>query len=111
MSMEQRIRSAIVATILVAGCADSAPVTTSLSALSQAQTDFNGRRVTIHGTLRTFETPRHYWIENDTFDRVALEGVEDLAPWIGQRIEVRGTFFYDSETGRRIEVEAFRLSN
>ena len=105
--MGLRICSTLVVAFLIAGCGDSAPIRTSLSALSQAQSDFNGRNVIVNGTLRTFEAPKHYWIENDSLDRVALEGVDDLSPWVGQPIEVRGTFFYDLETGRRIEVEEF----
>lgn len=108
--MELRIRSTLLAAFLIAGCSNSAPTTTSLSALSQAQRDFNGRNVIVSGVLRTFDAPKHYWIENDSFNRVALEGAESLSPWVGQTIEVHGTFFYDVETGRRIEVKAFKPS-
>jgi hypothetical protein len=100
----------IVVAFLAAGCGDSAPVTTSLSALSRAQSDFDGRKVIVSGTLRTFESPKHYWIENDSLDRVALQNVDDLSLWVGRAIEVRGTFLYDLEAGRRIEVEDYKLS-
>jgi hypothetical protein len=61
-------------TLLLVGCGASVPVKTTLSALSEIQKDFDGRQVIVSGTLRTFDTPRHYWIENDALDRVALEG-------------------------------------
>jgi hypothetical protein len=70
-----------------------------------AQKDFNGRQVLVSGALRTFATPRHYWIENDALDRVALEGAIDLQPLVGQTVKVRGMFHYDSKAGRRIEVD------
>lgn len=97
----------LVAVLLLVGCGDSAPVTTSLSVLTNAQRDFDGQNVIVSGTLRTFDQPRHYWIENESFDRVALEGADDLTPWVGRTIEVRGTFLYDPAAGRRIEVELF----
>ena len=79
---------------------------TTLSALSEAQKDFDGRQVIVSGTLRTFDTPRHYWIENEALDRVALlEGTINLAPLVSQTVTVRGMFRYDSEAGRRIEVD------
>lgn len=90
---------------LVLGCQGSEPVNTTLAVLSDAQSDFDGRRVMVSGTLKTHAEPRHYWIENDSFNRVALETAEDLAPWVGRTVKVRGTFFYDPDRGRRIQVE------
>lgn len=105
--MIMRIKSlmALAITLLLVGCGASAPVKTTLSALSDAQKDFNGRQVIVSGTLRTFDTPRHYWIENDALDRVALEGTFDLAPLVSLTVTVRGVFRYDREAGRRIEVD------
>jgi hypothetical protein len=95
-------------TLLLAGCGASVPVKTTLAALSEAQKDFDGRQVIVSGTLRTFDTPRHYWIENEALDRVALlEGTINLAPLVSQTVTVRGMFRYDSEAGRRIEVDEF----
>lgn len=104
-----RARAAIIAVVwLLAAC--GAPVETTLSALSSAQEDFDGRLVVVTGTLRTFPRPRHYWIENEARDRVALEGAEiDLLPLVGRTIEVRGRFSYGREAGRRIEVESLEV--
>lgn len=101
-----RIGAALTIALFVPGCGDSAQITTDLSALSNAQQDFNGQKVIVSGILRTFDSPRHFWIENHSYDRVALHGVGDLAPLLGQQVEVRGRFFYDRESGRRIQVEA-----
>lgn len=92
-------------TLLLVGCGATAPVTTTLSALSEFQKDFDGRQIIVSGTLRTFDMPRHYWIENDALDRVALEGTINLEPLVSQTVTVRGVFRYDSEVGRRIEVD------
>ena len=100
-----RVFFALVAAGLLFGCGDSEPTRTSLSALTAAQLDFNGRSVRVSGTLRTFDAPRHYWIENENLDRVALIGPDELAPLVGQTIEVSGLFVYDPNAGRRIEVE------
>ncbi len=103
MSFGRPVAGVLLLALLV-GCGESPPVRTSLSALAEAQKDFNGRHVVVSGTLRTFAEPRHYWIENESLDRVALEYADDLQPRVGQVIEVRGTFVYDPEQGRRIEV-------
>ena len=95
-------------TLLLVGCGASVPVKTTLSALTEVQKDFDGKQVIVSGILRTFDTPRHYWIENDALDRVALlEGTINLAPLVSQTVTVRGMFRYDSEAGRRIEVDEF----
>ena len=94
-------------TLLLVGCGASVPVKTTLSALTEVQKDFDGKQVIVSGILRTFDTPLHYWIENDSLDRVALEGKINLAPLVSQTVTVRGMFRYDSEAGRRIEVDEF----
>lgn len=97
---------------LIVGCGAPTPVKTTLSSLSAVQKDFDGRQVIVSGTLRTFAVPRHYWIENDDLDRVALIGTANLVPLVGQTITVRGMFRYDAEAGRRIELdEAFAIES
>ena len=103
--MRIKLLMAFAITLLLVGCDASAPVKTTLSALSEVQKDFDGRQVIVSGTLRTFDMPRHYWIENDALDRVALEGTINLAPLVNQTVTVRGLFRYDIEAGRRIEVD------
>jgi len=103
--MRINIVMAFAITLLLVGCGASAPVKTTLSALSEVQKDFDGRQVIVSGTLRTFDMPRHYWIENAALDRVALVGTINFAPLVSQTVTVRGMFRYDSEAGRRIEVD------
>ena len=90
--------------LLTSSCSDDTPTRTDLSALRSAQTDFHGRDIIVSGTLRSFPDPLHYWIENDALDRVALESERDLAQWVGEIVEVRGTFYYGRKSGRRIYV-------
>ena len=100
---------AVLLSLLLSACGAGEPIETTLSALSRASGDFSQKHVRVSGTLRTFPDPRHYWIENDRLERVALEGDEDLeqalAHRVGQTIQVRGTFYYDSKKGRRIRVK------
>lgn len=103
MATLSRILSIVIVTLL-SGCGETKPVETSLAALAESQVHFNGRLVRVSGTLRTFDEPRHYWIENEDLDRVALEGRDDLAARVGQDVEVVGTFKYSRNTGRKIEV-------
>jgi len=109
----RRITRLIYAPIIaigLSGCGDPAPTQTNLSALKASQLDFNGQHIVVSGTLRTFDTPRHYWIENEALDRIALEGAGELAPLVGQTIEVSGIFIYDRDKGRRIEIKQLRAS-
>ena len=60
------LMSAFLVALSIVGCGDSAPVATDLSALSNAQKEFSGRRVIVSGTLRAFDAPLHYWIEGES---------------------------------------------
>jgi len=90
--------------LVLVGCSDRGPQQVSLAALAVAQQDFDGRRVIVTGTLRTFDEPRHYWIENDKLDRVALKDAGDLSGRVGENIEIHGRFHYDRKKGRRVYV-------
>ncbi len=108
--MRIKLLMAFAIMLLLVGCGASEPVKTTLSALSEVQKDFDGRQVMVSGTLRTFDMPRHYWIENDALDRVALEGTINLAPLVSRTVTVRGMFRYDSDAGRRIVVDELIVS-
>lgn len=97
----------LVAALLVA-CNEPTPVRIDLDELKAYQADLDGQPVVVSGKLRTYDAPRHYWIENESLDRVALEGDEDLAPLVGRTLEVSGVFRYDTVQGRRIEVDQLR---
>lgn len=61
--------------------------------------------VRTRGVVRTFEGPRHYWVEDDRLNRVALEPDELVAPLVGQEVRVVGRFDFDDRKGRIIEIE------
>lgn len=90
---------------LLTACGAGKPTETSLSALAAASKDFSKRHVLVTGTLRTFNDPRHYWIEDDRLNRVAITPSEELLSMVGETISVRGTFYYDQDEGRRIKVK------
>jgi len=101
-------RCAVVVAAMLTACTEPTPVRIDLAGLKEYQVDLDGQPVVVSGTLRTYEAPRHYWIENESLDRVALEGDEDLAPLVGKTLEVSGVFLYDPDQGRRIEVDQLR---
>jgi hypothetical protein len=108
MPRNTKIPHALIIVGMLAGCGDPDPVRTTLSALTVSQVAYDGREVVVSGTLRTFDDPRHYWIENAALDRVALKSTNDLEPLVGQTVEVSGAFLYDRNEGRRIEVTRLR---
>ena len=105
-----RVTFPIILALVIAGCGERDAQEVSLAALVAAQQDFDGRRVIVNGTLRTFDEPRHYWIENEKPERVALTGAGDLSARVGEDIEVHGRFHYDRQKGRRVEVSKVEVS-
>ena len=103
--MRVKLLTTIAIMVILTGCGPEAPIKTTLSALSGSQKDFDGRLVSVTGKLRTFVEPRHYWIENESLDRVALEGTINFEMLVSQTVKVKGMFRYSNETGRRIEVD------
>ena len=100
-------RAALLAALIgLAGCDYSdAPQAAPLRMLAEQPADYDGELVTTAGTVRHFQDPLHYWIEDDGYNRVELAWGDDLAPYLGQRLAVRGLFRYDPTEGRRIDVE------
>jgi hypothetical protein len=94
----------------LAACNDREPVEVALDQLVAQQAAWDGRTVVAVGTLRSHPDPEHYWIEDDRYHRVELAWADDLAPYLGRRLAVRGLFRYDPEEGRRIDVEYLALS-
>ena len=86
------------------GCGGE-PTEVTLRQLSRHQEDYDRRLVSAEGVLRTHAAPRHYWIEDDAFNRVELEQAEDLLEFVGTRIRVQGEFRYAPDRGRRIVVQ------
>jgi hypothetical protein len=94
----------LLASLCLSGCSDTAtPV--SLASLAERPSAYDGRRVVTAGTVRTFEQPRHYWIEDDDLNRVAIEPDQLIAPYVGQVVTVTGRFSASLTSPRRIEAE------
>lgn len=93
----------------LAGCDYSdAPQAAPLQMLAEQPADYEGERVTTAGTVRHFQDPLHYWIEDDDLNRVALKPVEKVEPHLGKRVRVTGVFHYQENAGREIELEAIQ---
>jgi hypothetical protein len=89
----------------LAACNGREAVEVSLDQLVAQQAAYDGRTVVAVGTLHSHPDPAHYWIEDGSYNRVELAWADDLAPYLGQRLAVRGLFRYDPDEGRRIDVE------
>lgn len=72
---------------------------------------YDGRDVTVRGTVVAFDTEdgameRHVVIEDEASNRVELLPIEVAEPHVGDDVEVTGTFSFDPERGRAIEVSS-----
>lgn len=90
---------------LLAGCGGS-DSQVSLATLADYQEGYDGRDVVTEGIVRTFDDPRHYWIEDEDLNRVAIEPESSVADRVGERVRVQGRFTASREAGRLIEAEA-----
>lgn len=102
------VAAAVVLGLAAGSCGDSdskGPVDVTLATLANEEASYEGRQVRTEGVVRTFESPRHYWIEDAYPNRVALEPADVAAPLVGEEVEVVGRFTFDEETGRVITIE------
>ncbi|MCC5854132.1 MAG: glucose-inhibited division protein B [Idiomarina sp.] len=81
-----------------------APRDVPLQVLVQEAATLDGRMVRTNGNLRVYEDPRHYWIEDDNFHRIAVMPEHVVSEFVGQQIEVTGRFRASAESGREIQV-------
>lgn len=77
----------------------------TLAVLVQQAEQFDGARVATEGRVRHFETPLHYWIEDEDLNRVEVFPHEDIAPYLGETVRIIGHFEYSSGEGRRLTLE------
>ena len=89
--------------LTLAACGSDAEV--SLQVLADYQDGYDGRTVVTEGTVRTFDDPRHYWIEDDDLNRVAISPDDAVADKVGEQVRVRGLFSASPDAGRSIAVE------
>ena len=93
--------------VLAPACAGSDTVT--LEDLVEYPASYDGRTVVVEGEVATLEDPRHYWIEDDDFNRVGVEPEDDVADHVGERVRVQGTFSYHPDEGRSIRIDEISL--
>ncbi|MGC3872894.1 hypothetical protein ACPF7Z_06450 [Halomonas sp. GXIMD04776] len=91
--------------ITLVACADDRPAEVPLSILALQQAAYEDKHVATQGVVRTFETPRHYWIEDDGLNRVEVLPQERIAPYLGKRVRIIGRFHYGQNEGRKLEIE------
>jgi hypothetical protein len=101
----------VVAGLLLIGCArgPEVPGSVTLADLVVEQDRYEGQLVATEGTVRTYDRPRHYWIEDDAVNRVELVPAEAAADHVGARVRVRGRFTFRDDEGRRITVEQLEI--
>lgn len=77
-----------------------------LAALVADAAGNDGRSVIVEGHVRRHPDPRHHWLEDDAGHRVGLVPDAAVAPHVGSRVRITGTFRAPAapDTGRRIEV-------
>lgn len=75
----------------------------SLQVLVNEAEALDGRAVITEGRVRTFDEPRHYWIEDAKLNRVAIEPDQIVKDLVGEYVRVEGHFYINKEQGRRIE--------
>ncbi len=94
--------SAVVMLALLGACSETT-TDIPLATLVAQQAEYDGQALSTTGIVRTFDEPRHYWIEDDELNRVAIEPDEAVSDYVGERVRVTGDYRADRETGRVLE--------
>ncbi|WP_371194930.1 hypothetical protein [Glaciecola sp. SC05] len=80
------------------------PVRVTLSMLVMSAEDFNHREVQAQGIVKYFETPLHYWIEDESGNRIAIFPNNIAAKYLDKSVLVTGRFAFSTTQGRSIEI-------
>lgn len=91
--------------IMVACGGPTQPVEVDLGVLVEQSSEYTGRRVTTWGRLRTFDQPRHYWIETADLQRVGVVPEQKIASYVNEMVQVSGRFDIVAGAGRQVTVE------
>ncbi|QEW08357.1 hypothetical protein [Nitrincola iocasae] len=102
------VLSALVALALLGAC-NKTTTDIPLATLVEQHAEYNGQTLTTIGIVRTFDVPRHYWIEDDDLNRVAIEPDEAVSDLVGKRVRVTGHYRASRETGRVLEATEVTL--
>lgn len=92
------------------GAHDGRPADVPLATLAVQEDAYQNKTVRTQGIIRMFEPPRHYWIEDEYPNRVALEPEHLVADLVGQEVRVVGRFHFDDRTGRVIRIKEITRS-
>jgi hypothetical protein len=106
--VRMRRSSAVIGAAVLLGCSgggDGTPEEVALVDLVLDQDTYDGELVTTQGVVRTYDEPRHYWIDDGDQNRVELVPQDEVSSYLGDRIEVTGRFTFRDEEGRRIAVD------
>lgn len=94
---------AFLASLALLGCSkNEQALNVSLSTLVENPAKFNNSQVTTSGTVHYFETPMHYWIEDDKLNRVEILPYSEIRLFLGESVVVTGEFRFSTTTGRSI---------
>ncbi len=92
-------------TTLMTGCRGQQAVTVPLPILVNNPAAHDGRQVITYGVVRHFNDPLHYWIEDDYLNRVEIFPHQQIAPYLGEAVQVEGRFHFSPREGRRLILE------
>lgn len=87
---------------LISGCRGQLTVTVPLPMLVNNPADFDDRKIVTQGVVRHFNDPLHYWIEDEYLNRVEIFPHQEIAPYLGETVEVEGQFHFSPHEGRRL---------
>ncbi len=99
----------LVITSLVACRGVEEPTEVDLGILVEHHSQYLGQIVTTWGVLRTFNPPRHYWIETPDLQRVGLVPGHKVELYVDQRVQVTGRFNMIEGAGRQLMVDHIRV--
>ncbi|QEA37762.1 glucose-inhibited division protein B [Pistricoccus aurantiacus] len=90
-------------TLALTACGEERPAEVPLPVLVSQQAEYQNALVATQGVVRSFDNPRHYWIEDEDLNRVEILPQEQIAPYLGQEVRVVGRFGLDN--GRKLTLE------
>lgn len=91
------------AALVIVGCGNvEQPKQVSLAMLTENAASFDNTDVITRGTVRHFEAPLHYWIEDENWNRVEVFPHDRVALFLGETVLVEGHFRFSYREGRRL---------